>query len=187
MKTYPLKGTLLIGLVCGLLYVPMVSLFAPYAGTVFAVKLSIWICLGLYACYLAPRKLRLFFPMMVSFGLLFPDLSLLAFGVLNLMILAWIRSGICFPGSFIGKGAAELVLNSAAAGMIWYFAPAALLGQALGVWLFFLIQSLYFLFFTDCPQTGYTEYTTRYTTGYTDGKADPFEKARRGVEEILAS
>lgn len=94
--------------------------------------------------------------------------------VVALAILSWVRSGVCFP---VAPGAAILreVLVCGGGGLL----GAALLTEntlswAAGIWLFFLVQALFFVFF----ETG-AERRREKTA------ADPFERARRRAAKIL--
>jgi hypothetical protein len=66
----------------------------------------------------------------------------------------------------VGVGGAALVAS---------FFPHSTVAWALGVWMFFLVQSLYFVLTGDMGD-GEEE----------DVVLDPFEKARRQAEEILS-
>jgi hypothetical protein len=93
----------------------------------------------------------------------------------SLAILSWIRSGICFkrrpPLKRLG---AEAGLCLAGGLLVYGAVPGATPAWALGVWLFFLIQALYFVLF---------EYQS---APHTKIEADPFEKARMAAEKILS-
>ncbi len=60
--------------------------------------------------------------------------------------------------------------------LIAVFSPRTPLSWALGVWMFFLIQSLYFVFFQ------FIEAPAAFKIA-----ADPFESARTEAEKIIAS
>jgi len=70
--------------------------------------------------------------------------------------------------------AVELLLCFLGAVLVQVFTPGSVLAWALGVWMFFLVQALYFVFFehTDNQQEESIQ-------------MDAFEKANRQAEGIL--
>ena len=97
------------------------------------------------------------------------------FLVLVLGILSWVRSGICFPSPMGKKMVTEAVLGLVAAGLVISLRPASVLTWALAIWMLFLVQALYFVFFE--------------TNLHEDQpvKRDPFETARERAANILSS
>ena len=92
-----------------------------------------------------------------------------------LVILSWIRSGICFKKKpLLKRLGAEAGLCLAGVLLVYGVVPGPTPVLALGVWLFFLIQALYFVLF---------EYQSR---PYTKIEVDPFEKAKMAAEKILS-
>jgi len=90
--------------------------------------------------------------------------------------LSWIRSGICFKRNpLVKRLGAEMGLVLGSALLVSGAVPDATLVWALGVWLFFLIQALYFVLF---------EYQSDTQTKI---EVDPFEKAQMAAEKILSS
>jgi hypothetical protein len=95
--------------------------------------------------------------------------------VMALAILSWVRSGICFPVP-PGRAALREALVCGGGGLlVAALAPHSTLSWALGIWLFFLIQTLFFVVF----ETGMRGSAAR-------AAEDPFERSRRLAEEILA-
>jgi hypothetical protein len=92
-----------------------------------------------------------------------------------IVMLSWIRSGTCFKRKPIVKRvAAEMGLGLASGLLVSGAVPGVTLVWALGVWLFFLIQALYFVLF---------EYQS---DSHTKIEVDPFEKAKMAAEKILS-
>jgi hypothetical protein len=92
-----------------------------------------------------------------------------------IVTLSWIRSGICFNRKSLAKrltAETGLVLGSGL--LVSGAVPGVTLTWALGVWLFFLIQALYFVLF---------EYQGDSQTKI---EVDPFEKAKMAAEKILS-
>ena len=90
-------------------------------------------------------------------------------------MLSWIRSGICFKRKPLAKRlAAETGLGLGSGLLVFSAVPAVTLNGALGVWLFFLIQALYFVLFD-------------YQSGpQAKIEVDPFEKAKMAARKILS-
>ncbi len=175
----PMAGTIFFGLVCGICFIPM-TMFLNYV--VFwpvAFRLTLWTFLGLYGFLLARWENKSLFS--IAFPLLLA-LIFVSWGTSNaflflvLGILSWIRSGICFPGALqkvTGIGV-ELLVCFGGGVLVAYFSPHSRVSWAIGIWMFFLVQSLYFVFVGN--------------TGETQDKSatDPFEHARREAEKILS-
>jgi hypothetical protein len=177
MMNKRVRTTLVFGLLSGLAFVPlqMAAGWLLLPGTAF--RLVIAVLIGLYALLLARwgRAGRL--------SVMFPVLVLMAFAVLGthrgflilaLLVLGWIRSGICFPGSVTGRILAEAVLGLGGGLLVQSFAPQTPVAWALGIWMFFLVQSLYFVLIA--PGNEATN----------SGGSDEFEDARRRAEAILS-
>jgi hypothetical protein len=90
-------------------------------------------------------------------------------------ILGWIRSGIFFNQSPIAtRYLVEIGLGLGASLPLYVVVPAVPLTGALGIWLFFLIQALYFVIFDyQGIRAGRLE-------------ADPFDSAKMAAEQILS-
>jgi hypothetical protein len=71
--------------------------------------------------------------------------------------------------------AVELLLCFLGAVLVHVFTPGSMFGWALGVWMFFLVQALYFVFI---EYAGNIEEET--------AQMDPFEQANRQAETILS-
>jgi len=65
--------------------------------------------------------------------------------------LCWIRSGICFPGPLVRRIFAEALTAAAGLALVTGLRPAGLTGWFLGLWMFFLIQALYFAIINAAP------------------------------------
>jgi len=175
----PIRSTIVWGLIGGLIYIPLCSALSLMVFWPLGFRLSLWILLAGYAVLLsrwASRPLR-------SMGL--PLLLLLlsagwiesatAFLFTAIVILGWIRSGICFRRKPLPKRlGAEVALGLGSVLLVFGAVPGVTPVWALGVWLFFLIQALYFVLF---------EYQRDSQTKI---EVDPFEKAKMAAEEILS-
>ncbi|MHC1743479.1 MAG: hypothetical protein AB9873_10665 [Syntrophobacteraceae bacterium] len=176
----PVRTTIVMGLAFGLLFVPVstaLNLLLPWHG---AFRLTLWIFLAAYAgvlCRWAGASLAACgFPLAVLLASSFwlrSDNDFLCFLAL---ILSWVRSGVCFRNPVWRALAAEVVVGLGGTALVVFFAPHSMVAWALGVWMFFLVQSLYFVLIGDLGDAEESE-----------APVDPFEKARRGAEEILST
>lgn len=175
----PVRTTIVMGLVFALSFIP---LYFQSRYLIFWPK-TIWSILSLYLLVYGfflvrwgqKPLLKLIPPLLCLFaGILVFDSTGL-FLLVALATLSWIRSGICFQGPPGRKLGAEIVLSLGGGVIVAGFAPATMFTWASGVWLFFLIQSLYFVLF---------EIGNKMNSGL---EIDPFERARRSAERILSS
>ena len=91
-------------------------------------------------------------------------------------MLSWIRSGICFKENpFLKRFGAEIGLGLATGLLVCGAMPAVDIASALGIWLFFLIQALYFVIF---------DYHRDFEAKI---EVDPFEKAKVAAQKILSN
>ncbi len=181
IRQRPVLTTILFGLACAVAYIPL----GWFLGKVFywptALRLMIWTGLAGYTWILTrtsgkPLLAALFPLLFLLAAAVIPIFSIpvTAYGLFALGVLSWVRSGICYPGSVLGRVALELALCVGGALLIGWFGPRTVLEAALMVWLFFLLQSTYFLFApTPAMQSS--------------PRLDRFEEARRRAERIMAS
>jgi hypothetical protein len=95
---------------------------------------------------LSGKNYRDFFaPLVILSAVLVAGGSVTSFVIPAAATLSWIRSGICFPGPLPRRVFAEAIFCAAGQALAWMLQPPGLYGWALSVWLFWLIQSLYFL------------------------------------------
>ncbi len=179
-QTYSIRTTIVFGLICALFFKPLQMMLSPFLPWPMPFRISIWICIFLYGILLARwgRKniAEAVFPALILliFAFLKPPLN--AFLLLSMGMLSWIRSGICFPGSFAKTAGIEMLVCFGGGFLINAFAPRTGLSWALAIWLFFLIQSLYFIL------------TAKENQAFSAPAAPPdaFEQARKQAEKILS-
>lgn len=177
----PVRTTIVFGLLAALAAVPLLTALDLFVYGPRALGLTLWLALAVYALLLA-RWARTGIP-----GILFPLLVLLLFALtgdalplqllLSAGILAWIRSGVCFPGRPVRTAVVELLLSVGGGALVLSFHPASPLTWALGLWMFFLLQSLYFVLSGNHPAGDAEERA---------GPEDPFDQARAQAERILS-
>ena len=176
---HPIRNTIFYGLVCGLSFAPLslfLNAFIMWPG---AVGLTLLLFIVGYAFLLSHWGNKGFrstvFPLLILFITLFVSDSMVLFFILALIIISWIRSGIYYPKTGVRGLAVELVLCTSGAVLVQIFTPGSVFAWALGVWMFFLIQTLYFVVFA--PAEKQQEDSSRL---------DAFELASRQAERILS-
>ncbi len=172
-------GTLVFGLVWGILMFLMAST-PPWAFSRFHLfQWTLWICLAMYGVILARWSKTSLSSILLPMAL--PSLLLVLksppsmFYVSCLLMLSWMRSGICFQRTLLGSIGKELAICFGGVALMAFFSPRTALSWGLGIWLFFLWQSLYFL----CGNP--------FHEAEEEPLIDRFERARRRAEAILNS
>lgn len=179
MKTFwrPIRTTLVVGLICGLAFIPLSLGLSVFVDIATAFALIIWLYTAVYSVLLCrwggKRSASIIFPLLLLLAAVFFTSSLTAFFIAALFIFSWIRSGICFERSLHGMWA-ELAIGLGGGALVSLFVNGSGVTWALGIWMFFLIQALYFVFI-DVPVASKSE----------KQDIDPFERSRRMAEEIL--
>ena len=174
----PLRTTLVYGLICAWVAMPATGGLATHVGGSIAFKLVLWTILSGYALLLARWSGRhpagLIFPLMLLLGTaVWPGIDSVFF-FLGLGVLCWLRSGICFRHVPLRATIGEAITAAGGAALVALLGPANAVTWALCIWLFFLVQALYFFI---VPPRG------SKTTDRQD--ADPFDRARRAAQRIL--
>jgi hypothetical protein len=179
IEKHPISKTLIYGLACGLSFVPLsltLKVVLPFPG---AFCISLWLFISGYAILLGRWSdtplISIIFPVLLLGPTIFLADSRVLFFVLALIVMALVRSGICYQKSGGKRLVVELLLSFLGAVLVHGFRPGSLLGWALGVWMFFLVQALYFVFFA--PAENQQKASSRL---------DAFEQASRQAERILS-
>ncbi len=153
---HPIRNTILYGLACGLSFGPIsiiLNALMPWAS---AVNLTLWFFLTGYAILLSRWGNRAFrstlFPLMLLMPPIFFSGARVLYFTMATITISWIRSGVCFQKTGFRGVAVELLLCLTGGIMVLGFSPGSVLAWALGVWMFFLVQSLYFVFFEHTDQ-----------------------------------
>ncbi len=181
MKTTqnPVRTTIFFGLICGLAFIPL----SLYSGYFIPWPKAYWMILCLYvAAYgffltrLSQKSpLRIFPSLLLLFPAVFLTSSTAIFLLIALGIFSWIRSGICFQPLQVKRLFSEISLSLGGGALVAGLTPVSAVTWALGIWLFFLVQALYFVWF---EKTG---------DKMAEVEIDLFEKARMGAEKILSN
>jgi len=144
----PITASIIFAAATGLLLAAVVSLPLRPAARITAANAAIFLCLAAYSAFLARssgcRLRALFAPLFMLFAVLAAAGSVTAFVVPAAAGLSWVRSGICFPGSMARRLCAEAITCPAGLALAWLLQPPGPYGWALGIWMFGIIQALYF-------------------------------------------
>lgn len=178
-KARPIRTTISLGLISGLSFIPLTLALSYVLPWTRGLCVTIWIYVAVYGLLLARWSgkpiLSAVYPLLLLFLAVFLVNSSGGFMLFALGILGWIRSGICFGQPFGRKLATEIVLSLGVIALVALLSPATAFSWALGVWMFFLIQALYFVFLVNISETE------------KEIETDPFEHARLQIERILSS
>ncbi len=144
----PFILTIVFGLLCAVLFVPFMHGATYIVSWRFAFRLALCLFLTCYAAGLAEwsqgkRKL-IVLPLVVLFGLIIPEQSHTLFLLVYLGLFAIIRSSLLQP-NLLRLIVLEGMLCLGGGVFVYSRSPRTNLAWALGIWIFFLIQSLYFL------------------------------------------
>jgi hypothetical protein len=175
---HPIPKTIIYGLICGLTFVPLSLILNTLISWPSAICLVLWFFISGYAVILNlwsdKSQISTVFPLLLLVPTIFLTDSITLFFILALMTISWIRSGICFLKPVATGLPVELLLCLSGAVLVIMFTPGSVFAWAVGVWMFFLIQTLYFVFFA--PAGNQQEESSRL---------DAFERASRQAERIL--
>jgi hypothetical protein len=151
----PITATAIFGGVAALLAAGAISLPLHFVAWPARLNATLFLCLAAYAALLARLSARPIrdcaAPLLLLSAVLASAASVTGFVVPAAAVLAWIRSGICFPGPVVRCAAAEILTLAAGLALCGVLRPPGIAGWALGLWLFFLIQALYFAFVDSAP------------------------------------
>jgi hypothetical protein len=117
------------------------------------------------------------YPLIILFCVIFSGSSHSAFFFIAIATLSWIRSGICFQKPFPGVLIGELILGFGGGALVNFFTPHSTITWAMGLWVFFLVQALYFVVFGEIDAAEEKRKATQ----------DPFEEIRRRAEKVLST
>ena len=153
----PVLTTVLFGLICGISFIPLNLVLNNFFFGPNAICMALWLFTAGYAvllCRWCRQKLvPVSYPVLFLLLTVFLVQSISAFFILALAVISWIRSGICYQGHCKIRLMVELLLCVAGGALVTVFTPGSALAWALGIWLFFLLQSLYFALFDSNPPT----------------------------------
>jgi hypothetical protein len=177
---HPIRNTILYGLFCGLSFVPLSLTLNAAISWPTASCLALWLFISGYGILLSrwshTALISIAFPLLLLVPIIFLVNSKVLFFLMVLIVVSWIRSGICFQKPGVMRLAVELLLGFLGAVLMCGLTPGSVFGWGLGVWMFFLVQALYFVFFAPAD-----------TQQEESSRLDAFEQARSQAERILSS
>ena len=181
MKTFknPIRSTIIYGLMCAIAFVPLNQMLTVLIPRPRVICLTLWCCLTGYAVMLnlwsVKKRGQTLFPLLILLPAIFLNSSNVLFFILALIAAGWIRSGICYPETGVRGIAVELLLGFFAILLVMVLTPGSVFAWALGTWMFFLIQALYFIFIDITSNHGNNNF-----------RLDAFDEASKKAERILA-
>ena len=176
---HPIRTTIFFGLVCGLAFIP-VNFALNYVLQGPSVNhLILWLYTAGYSLLLVRwSKVSIYsiaFPLLLLLATSFQVGSTAVIYFITLASISWIRSGICFKNPSALPWMVESLFCAFGGILVMVFTPGSAFSWMLGIWMFFLIQSLYFVIFEN-----------RTIIPADQSVADPFERACREAETILS-
>jgi hypothetical protein len=179
ISQHPIRTTLFFGLICGLSFIPANLALNYVLPGPSVICLTLWLYAAGYSLLLSRWSknpiLSSGFPLLLLFVTSFLVDSIASFYLLSLVVISWIRSGICFRNPCRIKLVVELLLCVFGGIPLVMFTPGSAFTWVLGIWMLFLIQSLYFVIFENRAIMPEDQYET-----------DPFERASRQAEALLS-
>jgi hypothetical protein len=174
----PIRTTLLFGLMCGLIFIPISMMFKYTYFWPYIFRITIFSYLAVYAVFLSgwgnKKRFAVLFPLLFLFIFILAQNSTLAFLLLSMGMLSWIRSGVCFQDAFAKSMGGEIIFTMGGGALVACFNPHTTITWALGIWLYFMVQSVYFMFMTDLEIVNDVTY-----------EPDAFNQARMRAERAL--
>jgi hypothetical protein len=171
--------TIAFGLICGLSLIPLNVGLSYIMSWPNAMSITFWAYLAAYGLILTTwsqkDSISIAFPLLLALVAAFWVDSISAFLLIALGVLSWIRSGICYPQNITKRLFAEVALCYGGGILVAILTPSTMMTWALAVWLFFLIQALYFVIF----EMNHKEQE--------DIQRDLFDQAKKQAEKILSS
>ena len=177
-KATPVLTTILYGFAAALFFLICVMFMVNIMAWPLAFRLTVWaIILGysyLLVSWSGKGSAQIIFPQLILLAAALWSNSVVFFLVLAILVLCWIRQR-CFMKSTVKTLLIETVVSGGAVALILFFNPHSTPSLAISTWLFFLVQSLYFVFYNPAATAGNTTSTDRFT------------RASKQAEEILSS
>ena len=175
----PMFTTIIYGLLAGTSFIPLVVTMNNLVHWTVAFRMAIWLVLAGYLVILnrwgRVNLISILFPLLLLLLLVFWGDTNRAFLFLALGVFSWVRSGVYFQGSLLKTLVAEAALCFGGGALVASFAPYSTITWALAVWMFFLVQSIYFVIFAGSGAEK------------EEVELDPFHQARRRAERIVSA
>ena len=177
---HPIRTTLFWGLISGLLFIPLNLALDSSLSRSSAICLTFWLFLAGYTLLLSNWSKKTFvlcaFPLLLLCMAIFLVKSISAFFLLSMFVTSWIRSGIFFQKPAGTRLLMEILLCVTGGILITVYSPTATFSGALGIWMFFLVQAIYFIIFDTTIRASEDKF-----------EIDPFDRASKRAEDILSN
>jgi hypothetical protein len=190
LKMSPVAASVIIAAAAAVLVAAVAILPLRPIPRLTATNATIFLCLAAYSAFLArssSRSLRaLFAPFFMLAAVLAAAGSVSGFVVPAAAGLSWVRSGICFSGSLPRRVYAEAITCAAGLALVRLLQPPGPYGLPLSIWMFGLIQALYFVV-VDAERTGLPEKQGQDRMAKTYCRAETLlreQKLERAFEEL---
>lgn len=174
----PIQATLIFGILSALCVIPFTHLLAGHLGWLVVYKLFGVINLTLYSLLLCRWSgvslTSILFPLLLVSGVAMWPNTHSVLVLVALCVFSWIRSGICFKNVPARGIIGEIVTMGGGAGLIVFHWPSSTFAQPIALWLFFLLQTLYFFIVPNTIEDSSAPVSP-----------DPFEQSYREVERLL--
>ncbi len=178
-KAHPVRSTMLFGIVAALLFIPGVTLMGKFIAWPLAFRLAVWAMVLGYSYLLASWSntglVKIIFPLLILLAAALWSTSSIFFLVLAILVLGWVRQNCFMKGSSVKGLLVETLVSGGAVALILFFNPHSTPSLAISTWLFFLVQALYFVFFSSAAAVK------------DSASPDRFARACKQAEEILLS
>ncbi|MBF0102090.1 MAG: hypothetical protein HQK77_14400 [Desulfobacterales bacterium] len=175
---HPIRMTLFMGLVFAILFIPFIVIVGQLLNIKYAIQATLWCYTTLYVLYLTKYlQLRIHlivFPLFFAGIMIISNLTFNQYILLLAGMIGWIRSGLSKQKHRI---IVEIIIFSVTG--VWFSQVVAghRMMWCLNIWMFFLIQSLYFVF-DDAKSSDQFKVEA--------GQLDPFIKLQKQMEEIIS-
>lgn len=174
----PVRTTLVLAFLGAVISYPVSLAIIPVLGWPTAPKIVLWVLTFVYALLLArwsrTKPMVVAFPLVILLGVAIWPNAYAGFFLMLMGTLAWVRSGICFQTRPLRALLAELITIGGGATLLGVLSPSGWLEWSLGIWLFGLVQCLYFYMVLPGGKSSHGK-----------ERPDPFDAARRELEQIL--
>lgn len=154
-KISPITAAVVFAGAAALLSGAALSLPLGFPGWPARLNSAMFLCLAAYAAWLAQLSARpiraVAAPLLMLAVVPFVAAAPAGFALPAAAGLAWVRSGICFPGPVARRAAAETITAAGGLALCAALRPPGTAGWALAVGMFFLVQALYFAIVDPVP------------------------------------
>ncbi len=174
----PIRTTVIFGLISAILAVPLAYLPINFDELSLASRAYLFTNLIFYTgllCHWSKTPLpAILFPSILLLGLVVWPPVQTGFLLVSLIVFSWIRSGICFKENSTRAILAEIITLIGGFCFVLFCLPNSILALPLAIWLFYLIQTLYFYIVPNITEDNIEQLPS-----------DSFEQARAEMERLL--